>query len=36
MLLRTGGETNAMRALLKSEQGRGSDFLRLKRRKPHA
>jgi len=29
MLLQAGGRTNALRALLKSEQERGSDFLRL-------
>jgi hypothetical protein len=29
MLLQAGGRTNALRALLKSEQDRGPDFLRL-------
>ena len=29
MLLQAGGRTNALRALLKAEQERGSDFLRL-------
>jgi adenine-specific DNA methylase len=29
MLLQAGGRTNALRALLKAEQARGSDFLRL-------
>ena len=29
MLLQSGGRTNALRALLKAEQERGSDFLRL-------
>jgi putative DNA methylase len=29
MLLQSGGRTNALRALLKSEQERGPDFLRL-------
>ncbi len=29
MLLQAGGRTNALRALLNAEQGRGSDFLRL-------
>jgi hypothetical protein len=29
MLLQAGGKTNALRALLKSEQERGQDFLRL-------
>jgi hypothetical protein len=29
MLLQSGGRTNALRALLKAEQDRGPDFLRL-------
>jgi len=29
MLLQSGGRTNALRALLKAEQERGTDFLRL-------
>jgi putative DNA methylase len=29
MLLQAGGRTNALRALLKAEQERGTDFLRL-------
>ena len=29
ILLQKGGQTNALRALIKSEQGRGPDFLRL-------
>ena len=29
MLLQAGGQTNALRALLRAEQGRGPDFLRL-------
>lgn len=29
MLLQAGGRTNALRALLKAEQERGPDFLRL-------
>jgi putative DNA methylase len=29
MLLQAGGQTNALRALLKTEEDRGPDFLRL-------
>jgi hypothetical protein len=29
MLLQAGGQTNALRALVKAEQARGPDFLRL-------